>query len=239
MQNLDKIIDKIMNDAHARDEKILLDAGITCDEIRAEADERAKTILLGSKNRARRDALATAERAYSTAEMKSREMVLATRVGLINKAFNTAYRQLLEMGDEEYCVFAAHLLADAATERLEAVKRLRKEYGDSEDCCADFEVLFREEDLEERAPVIIKTAKALMRKKSAALGRTPFTISEERARIDGGVILRYGDIETNCSVEAVINEVREQIEGRVAEILFSPDAASEDNTDDTDNDNEE
>lgn len=239
MQNLDKIIDKIMNDAHARGEKILLDAENTCDGIRSEAEDRAKTILAGSKNRARRDALATAERAYSTAEMKSREMVLATRVGLINKAFNAAYRQLLEMGDEEYCVFAAHLLADAAIERLEAVNRLRKEYGDTEDCCADFEVLFRKEDLEERAPVIIKTAKAFMRKKSAALGKTPFTISEETARIDGGVILRYGDIETNCSVEAVIKDARERLEGRVAEILFSPDTESEDSTDDNNNDNEE
>ena len=239
MQNLDKIIDQIMNDAHIRSEKILLDAEKTCGEIKAEAEERAKTILAGSKNRAKRDALATAERAYSTAEMKSRELVLATRVGLINKAFHEAYRHLLELNDEEYCAFVAHLLADAATERIEAVKRLREEYGDSEEYSADFEILFREEDLSERAPVIIKTANAFMRKKSAALGKTPFTVSEERARIDGGVILRYGDIETNCSVEAVIKDARERLEGRVAEILFSPATASEADTDDNKNDNEE
>ncbi len=244
MQNLDKITDKIKSDADSRKERILADAERSFDEIIKNAESRAEKMLAKAKNRSRREALEVAKRAYSTADMRERELMLATRVGLINKAFREARRRLLQLSDDDYCSLAAHLLADAATERIEAAKRLKKTYGDSEDCCVDFEVLFRKEDLEERAPLIIKAAKAVMRTKSATLGRTPFAISEEVADIDGGVILRYGDIETNCSFEAVISDARERLEGRVAEILFSPASLSgedayEDSKDSNDNNNEE
>lgn len=236
MQNLDKITDKIMAEAQHRADGILAEANAAAERITGEADERALTVLAGAKNRAEREALAAAQRAYSSADMKGREIMLATKVGLINKVFREARRQLLELEDGDYCVFVAHLLADAAAERIETVERLRAEYGDEENDCLDFEVLFAEGDRETRAPLIIKTAKAFLRKKSAALGKTPFKISEESADIDGGVILRYGDIETNCSVDTVIAAAREKLEGRVAEILFSDDG---DSTNDENNENEE
>lgn len=241
MQNLDKITDKIMAEANDRAQQILLAADSEAERITDDARESAILILEKAKKRADREALASAERAYSSADMKQREIMLATKVGLINKVFKEAHKRLLELPEEEYCTFAAHLLADAATERIEAAKHLRKTYGDSEDCCVDFEVIFRAEDKETRAPVIIKTAKALMRKKSATLGRTPFAQSDECASIDGGLILRYGDIETNCSIDAVIADARERLEGRVAEILFAPENdkdRAEETADDGSNENE-
>lgn len=221
MQNLDKITDRIIADAASQAEKILADAEAACAGIEDEASAEAKTIVEGAKRRAERDGLAVAERAYSAADMKKREIILATRVGLINKVFKEAKQYLLDLGEEDYAVMAGHLLADAAAERIETVQRLRDTYGDEEDDCLDFEVLFSASDRETKAPVIIKAARTFMRRRSAAMGKTDFRISNDCADIDGGVILRYGDIETNCSFDAVIADAREKYEARVAEILFS------------------
>ena len=47
------------------------------------------------------------------------------------------------------------------------------------------------------------------------------SVAEETADIRGGLILRYGDIETNCSVKAVISSVRADTESEVVKVLFS------------------
>ena len=132
-----------------------------------------------------------------------------------------AEEKLLSLDDKAYCTFVGHLLADAVKERTESVQRLRMEYGDEEDYSLNFEAVFCEGDKKKRAASSVKTAKALLKKMSPELGETEIAISESVADIKGGTILRYGDIETNCSVEAVISAARGTMEPRVAEILFS------------------
>ena len=46
-------------------------------------------------------------------------------------------------------------------------------------------------------------------------------MSENTANIDGGLILRYGDIESNCSLALMLKGIRESLEGQVGSILFS------------------
>ena len=45
-------------------------------------------------------------------------------------------------------------------------------------------------------------------------------LSHEIARIKGGLILRCGAVETNCSYEMLFAEVRRQTEARVSRMLF-------------------
>ena len=40
------------------------------------------------------------------------------------------------------------------------------------------------------------------------------------ADIDGGLILRYGNTETNCSISALLEEMRRGLESRISAILF-------------------
>ena len=46
------------------------------------------------------------------------------------------------------------------------------------------------------------------------------TLSSKTAAIDGGVILRSGDVETNCSLALIFSELRERLESEVGRVLF-------------------
>lgn len=221
MNNLDKIIGKINAQAQSEADAVFAAGAAKAAQIMEEGEHRASDTVTRAEKKAQRDSLAVVERAYSTADMKKREIILGTKVGLIGKAFSDAERKLLELDDKAYCAFVGHLLCDAVSERVETVEKLRREYGDEEEYSLDFEALFNEKDKRERAAGIIKTAKAYLKKLSPEMGNTEIRVCEETANIAGGLILRYGDIETNCSVEAVIAGARETLEPKVASILFA------------------
>lgn len=222
MNNLDKIIERIMLEAKDEADKILVEGTKASAEIMEEGENRASDTVARAKRKAERESLATVERAYSAADMKKREIILGTKVGLIGKVFQEAQTKLSELDSGDYCVFTAHLLCDAVSERVKTVEKLKSEYGDEEDYSLDFEVVFNSHDKESRGAEIVKTAKAFLKKLSPELGKTPIRISDESADISGGLILRYGDIETNCSVEAVVADARETLEPKVAGVLFAP-----------------
>ena len=46
------------------------------------------------------------------------------------------------------------------------------------------------------------------------------SLSEETAGLGGGVILRYGGVEENCSLDALFRDRRETLQDRVAQVLF-------------------
>lgn len=46
-------------------------------------------------------------------------------------------------------------------------------------------------------------------------------ISEKTANIDGGFILVYGDVEENCSFDALFFATRESLQDQVCEVLFA------------------
>ena len=45
-------------------------------------------------------------------------------------------------------------------------------------------------------------------------------LSNEIANIDGGLILRYGSVETNCSISALLAGMRRELEPKISAILF-------------------
>lgn len=49
-------------------------------------------------------------------------------------------------------------------------------------------------------------------------------LPNETADITGGLILRCGEVEINCSLRMMFDEVRRRTEGRVSGILFGRDA---------------
>lgn len=221
MQNLDKILDKILSDAREEAEKILDAARRECETIEQESSARAQSVIEAAQARAFREEAAAAQRANSTADMKKREILLAAKVGMLSKAFSEAENYLYDLSREDYCVFLAHLLADAAVDRLQTVQQLQELYGEEEACNGEFVLVLSEKD-QELGPLVIKAAKTFMKRVSPDFGKTNFTLAEENAPIRGGLILRYGDIASNCSVEAVVNGLREQMEAKIVNILFPP-----------------
>ena len=219
MNNLDKIIEKIDAEAQNTAAGIIAAAEKEAAKITEEGKERAANVLRNTDRSCQRESLMTAERAVGASEMKKREITLATKVGLINKAFAEAQSRLLGLPADKYCVFLTHLLSDAVRERIKTVEKLRAEYGeDEEEYDLSFAAKFNDNDRRSYGAKIVRNAKSLLKKEEID---ADITLSKETASIEGGVIVVYGDMETNCSVEAVINGVRDSAEGRVRDILFN------------------
>lgn len=222
MNNLDKIIEKINLQAKSEADSCLARATADAARIMEEGENRASDILLRAKRQAERETLATVERAYSTADMKKREILLGTRVGLINKTFADAEKKLCSLDTKAYSSFCVKLICDAVCERTRAVERLFAEYGDEEEYSTNFEAVFNENDKKAHGGAIVRGAKTQLKKLFPEGSVPTLRLSENTADISGGVIIRYGDIETNCSVEAVVSEIRSSTETEVFELLFAP-----------------
>lgn len=208
-------MDKIASDASAEAAKIVADAQSIADKIRRETMEAAEAIFSRSLSETEKEREAEMQRAEGRAAMKKREILLKTKVSLINGAYEQARSRILNMDGDGYCSFLSNLLADAVLDRLDRVNYLKAEYGGDEetDLSCDFTVVFNENDKVRYSSQVVKNAKAIMHK------RPSITVSDECADISGGLILRYGDTQTNCSVDAVIADARRKTEAEVTRIL--------------------
>ena len=208
-------MDKIASDAESEAAKIVAEAEKTADQIRRETMEKAEAIISRSLAETEKERSEELHRAEGRAAMKKREVLLKTKVSLINGAYEQAKARILEMDSEGYCNFLSHVLADAVLERLAQVSYLKSEYGNDEetDLTCDFTVIFNEADRAKHGAQVIKNAKAIMHK------RPTISLSDECADISGGLILRYGDTQTNCSLDAVIAHARRKTEAEVTRLL--------------------
>ena len=215
MNNLHLIMDKIASDAELEAAKAVAEAEAASDRIRRETMEEAEAIISRSLSETEAERAAELSRAEGRAAMRKREIILKTKVSLINSAYEQAKARILNMDGEDYCNFLSHVLADAVLERLAQVSYLKSEYADDEDTdlCCDFTVVFNENDKARYSAQVVKNAKAIMHK------RPTITVSDECAHISGGLILRYGDTQTNCSLDCVIADARRKTEARVTRLL--------------------
>ncbi len=170
--------------------------------IESEAKENASKIIKDAEARAddeagalRRTAQQQAERiknsALSSASLITRNAILSAKRKEINAAVNSIPEYLLKLDDESYF----ELLYRAA-------QNVKGEYET---------VMLSESDLK-RAPADF-TEKLAAAGVKAALSDTP-------ANIEGGFLLKNGDIETNCSFTAIIEDRRSEIEDFVNLALF-------------------
>ena len=217
MNNLDLIIEKILSEAKSEGEAIIASANSAISQINEETLKGAEAIVADTKLRSEKEASVTIQRAEGSALMKCREVLLKTKVQLIDQAFQLALEKLTSLPPEEYIELLSNLIADAIRERLENVAEMKELYGEDEDndYCTTFSVIFNAADRKAYSAEATKAAKAILKKRMA------ITVEKECADICGGVIVRYGDIETNCSLEAVIASARAACEAKVAEMLFS------------------
>jgi V/A-type H+-transporting ATPase subunit E len=220
MNNLDKIIEKIDGDAASRVAATEKAAEDEVRRLKKEAKDHVADIMAKAEKTAEREEERIISRSRSAGEMRRREILLGAKVGVIDKAYDTAERFLLSLPPDQYKNVLAHLLADAVEERITSVLRLVSLYGDKEEYSSEFTAVFNEHDREACGKEVIRSAGAILRAKSESKKSVKINLAEDTADIKGGVILRCGDIESNCSVEAMIRRSHEDTGDAIAAALF-------------------
>ena len=195
MNGIEKITARIETDAKGEIAEILREGEAKAAQIRAsyqtQADLAAKAAAAAGKEAAQRQA----ERLESAAQMEAKQMLLAAKQSCLDEAFEKARQQLLGLPDGQYSDLLAKIAAKASRTGKEEIVLSAKDHK--------------------------RVGAKVVEKANFILGNGKLTLAPDTREMDGGLILRDGQVEVNCAFETQLRVLREDMTAEVAAILFS------------------
>ena len=128
------------------------------------------------------------------AQMEAKKAVLALKQEMVSASFDKARDMIVGLPKEQYAAFLAKLAAQAAV-------------------TGDEEVLLNGRDRDTVGPAAVKAA-------NETLGAGRLTLAADAGNFAGGLILRRGNIEVNCTVELLVELCRADMSAQLAGVLF-------------------
>ena len=190
MNGLDKIIEEIARDAQASAAEITDNARAAAKRIIERAQEEAGAVEAEAKDRAELEYKRIITRAQSAGELTRKSALLREKQRIIDGILNDVHIKLVGLDDKIYFDFMTRLLNKYASE----------EKG---------EIILSDKDKSRVTNDFI-----------AAAEEKGLKISDKTRGIDGGFILSYGDIEENCSIEALMESEKDRLHDKVNAFLF-------------------
>lgn len=219
MNGLDKIIDKILEDAHASANEILNNAKREVEVINAEAEAKKQEISDRIYDNAMREGELIINTARSTLDRNSKAMIMEKKTAMVNEAFLAAKQEILSLEPEKYANLMTQLLCRVLTSQINEEKKSMRLYG--EDISPDaYEVIMNKNDRDGQGVYIVAGVRRATVGKINGEVLDKVTLSRETANISGGFILRMGRVEVNASLDAIVDELHEIMEAEVMELLF-------------------
>ncbi len=219
MTGLEKIIERIERSARERASAILQRSDEECTALARDYAVRAEQ----TRERLEREGVAAIEATVSAARAQSEkthtEILQRTRRALLDEAFARAKRELCDTDFGKYRELLAALLVSALLEQHRAEQQSIA-FGDEVEEFERFEVLLNENDRERFGAQVIADARRVAERRIGAAKAAKIVLGDESADIDGGLVLRFGDVELNCTLGVLMADIRRDLEGRVSDILF-------------------
>ena len=194
MKGTEKIIAHIKADADAQVNAILAQAEQQCAGIRGDFDKQAAALYAERLRAGVKDTQDKVDGAERIARMEGRKNLLAEKQKLVGECFRMAQKQIVDLPEERYVDFLAKLAAQASVTGEE-------------------EIILNPRDRKAIGQKLVQAANARLQN-----GR--LTLSDATGDFAGGLILRRGSIEANCTVELLVELSQSELSAKVAEILF-------------------
>ena len=191
--SIEKITSKIVSDAESIAQVTLDEAKAECDAILARAESEAEKVLREAQERGQKEKEKLISRRKAVADIDGRKIILEEKQKLITECFDRAIEQIASMEKEEYIAFLAGLV---------------KKTGETEG-----ELILNEKDAASVGTDLVNVL-------SKELAGSKITLSKETKNIRGGFLLKKGSIYINGTVEALVEEAREDLVGEVSAQLF-------------------
>lgn len=199
MNGTERINKKILSDAKSLHDKIVNEAKAQAQSIISGAEKEAfQSITLITEN-AKEEAILIKQRYKAADSMEDRKNVLKVRQECINEAFDMSLKKFSEMPLESYKSFLEGIIIDTAA----------NEKGF---------IVFNERDKARLGESFLLSINKKLKAKGKSAG---LSLAKDTLNSLGGFILRYGDMEINCTLEIIINMQRPNLESEVAKILFN------------------
>ena len=219
MTGLEKVTGKIIADAEADARVILERAEAECEAIKAKYAAATEAEVEKLTDECDRECQALIIRARSSAAMAKRNAVLEARAQLIDDAYAAAEKQIRSMSGEQYLDLLQRMLRSALKSQLEGEEESMRLYG--EDISpAVYEVVLNTRDRETYGEKLLEAYRAGYGARLSPVVLQRLRLAPDTAPIDGGIILRCGPVETNCSLSMLMAANRRETEARVSRILF-------------------
>ncbi|MBQ3381073.1 MAG: hypothetical protein IJG58_04865 [Oscillospiraceae bacterium] len=192
MKGTEKIIAHIEADAQAQADAVLGEARQRCEAIKARFDEKAARLYSDRIREGVKACQDQEDSALRISRMEARKSVLSVKQEMVEKSFDLAVQQIVALPDEKYTAFLANLVKKAGP-------------------AGDEEIILNAADRARVGEALLKAVNA---------DGAKMKLSDETRDIKGGLILRRGSIETNCSVELLVELCRGELSAKLADVLF-------------------
>ena len=194
MKGTEKIIAHIQADAKAQADAILAQSELQCAEIRRSYEAQAKE-RYGEKIRqgvkACQDNIDSVERIN---QMEAKKSILALKQEMVSKSFEKACDMLTALPEEQYVALLAKLAAQASVS-------------------GDEEIILNARDKAAVGAAVVEKANAL-------LPAGKLSLSAATGDFAGGLILKRGSIEANCTIELLVELCRGDMSAQLANVLI-------------------
>jgi V/A-type H+-transporting ATPase subunit E len=226
MTGLEKITARIEAQARERARVVLQKAEEDCCRLAEEYAARAEQTRtrIAEEAAAAREVMISSTR--SAVEKEERELIAATRKALVDEAFDAAKKELFSTDYGKYRELLVALLVNALLEQ-DRITKQSIEMGDEVEEVERFEVLLNAADRERFGTAVVEGARRVTERRIGAANAAKLCLAPDTADIDGGLVLRLGNVELNCSLSVVLADLRTEMECRVAELLFRPEEEKE------------
>ena len=185
---------------------------------------RADYLLAAARDAAAKEEKAAVLRAQSGASMARRRILLEAKSGAVADCYEAAGEHFRSLPAGEYRSFLFLLLYHALKQKEENDAYLRRTYGEGEvPPCDAYTVVLSEEDRIKVGASFLSDFAAEYADRLPAPALQKLRLSPKPEKTDGGLILRCGEIESNCTLPVLLRRERETGEARVSALLF-PDA---------------
>lgn len=205
MNGIEKITGQIDADVQKEIDAALDQARAQAQEIEDRYASQAQTQAEAIRRKGEQDSALRQERLVDVAKLEARKTILAAKQELVGQAFDLALKKLLELPDQEYISLLAKLAVSASRTGRE-------------------QVILSQKDRSRYGKQAVTMANDMLAKKAgprAAQTDGMLTLAEESRPMAGGLILRDGKVETNCSFEVLIHLQRDALSAEVARALFA------------------
>ena len=193
MNGLDKIIARMEADTRVECDALAANAAGNADAILRDYQAQADAVARDSAQRAETQAAEHLEHLNGSSQLVCRQRVLAAKQQLIDEAFARTAQALAALPQADYIDLLASLAAENGS--------------------GDEELLLSKTDRDAVGTAVVEAANA--KKPGAA-----FRLSEETRDTGGGLVLRRGRVELNCSFTEKLLQLRQEESSAVAQLLF-------------------
>ena len=228
MNGIDKITARIETDMKAEIEAILKEGEERAARVKADYEAKAKAEAAAAAEAGRAAAESRKERLESSAKMDAKKALLGAKQECLDEAFAAASKKLMSLPEEEYVNLLARMVvrsvktgreelifsaADRARVGAKVVSKANAMLTQNNAPAPSSEV--------KESKVVAMIAKVVGSASALVQNNDMLTLADETREMDGGVILRDGNVEVNCAFETQLRVLRGSMAAEIAAILFA------------------